>query len=90
MDSLRLSDVRNQLRDLDIVITTTRDAEYRVNFRNGHEVTAYYTTDLADALGTGLAMAPDAKSTARLFAALDPNSSAGGDAAAPRKPAKRH
>lgn len=31
--------------------------EYRVNFYNGTEATAYYTDDLDDALTTGLAMA---------------------------------
>lgn len=31
--------------------------EYRVNLRGGHEATAYYTTDLDDAIGTGRDMA---------------------------------
>ena len=31
--------------------------DFRVNFRGGDEATAYYTTDLDDALATGLAMA---------------------------------
>lgn len=35
---------------------TCTDGEYRVNFRDGHEGTAYYTPDLDDAIGTGIAM----------------------------------
>lgn len=33
-----------------------RDGEYRVNFSRGPERTAYYTTDLDDALSTGRSM----------------------------------
>ena len=33
------------------------DGEYRVNFRDGFESTAYYTNDLNDAVGTALNMA---------------------------------
>lgn len=36
---------------------TKRDDEYRVNFKNGTENTAYYTNDLQDALETGMKMA---------------------------------
>jgi hypothetical protein len=34
-----------------------RDGEYRVNYRGGSEVTAYYTDDRHDAVMTGVAMA---------------------------------
>jgi hypothetical protein len=34
----------------------TKDGEYRVNFTGGREATAYYTTDLLDAVQTGIAM----------------------------------
>lgn len=34
-----------------------RDGEFRVNFVGGNEDTAYYTTDLQDALNTGVVMA---------------------------------
>jgi hypothetical protein len=34
-----------------------QDGEFRVNFAHGHESTAYYTTDIEDALATGYAMA---------------------------------
>lgn len=33
-----------------------RDGEYRVNYANGSEATAYYTNDRDDAVNTGLAM----------------------------------
>lgn len=39
------------------VTLTVRDGEYRVNFVGGKEDSAYYTTDLNDALSTGRAMA---------------------------------
>lgn len=52
---LTLATVRTELRAIGVVITTT-DSEYRVNYRNGREATAYYTNDLADALATGKAM----------------------------------
>ena len=40
------------------MVLTKKDDEYRVNFREGgSEATAYYTTDLEDALATGEAMA---------------------------------
>lgn len=43
---------------LSVGITVTRhDDEYRVNFAHGEEATAYYATDIEDALGTGIAMA---------------------------------
>jgi hypothetical protein len=32
------------------------DGEYRVNFRGGKEATAYYTTDIDDAVATGIKM----------------------------------
>lgn len=33
-----------------------RDGEYRVNFRNGSEATAYYTDDREDAVDTAMHM----------------------------------
>jgi Trm5-related predicted tRNA methylase len=53
--NLTLDAVRRTLRDLGMVITHVDD-EYRVNFRNGKEATAYYTNALDDALGTAFAM----------------------------------
>jgi hypothetical protein len=34
-----------------------RSGDYRVNFRDGNETTAYYTNDLEDAVKTGVEMA---------------------------------
>lgn len=33
-----------------------RDGEYRINYIDGHERTAYYTDDLGDAIGTARLM----------------------------------
>jgi hypothetical protein len=38
------------------VTISSNEGEYRVNFRNGREATAYYTTDLTDAVDTDIAM----------------------------------
>lgn len=35
---------------------TKKDGEFRVNFKGGHEETAYYTSDVVDALNTGRVM----------------------------------
>lgn len=49
---------RATLKALGISLSHDHDAdEYRVNYRNGKEATAYYTNDLEDAVGTGRAMA---------------------------------
>ena len=48
--------VKTQLAPHGIVFTK-KDGEFRVNFRGGDEATAYHTTDIDDALATGLAMA---------------------------------
>lgn len=56
--SLRFPFVKTELRALGITITRKpATGEYRVNFRDGLEATAYYTQDLEDALNTGRTMA---------------------------------
>lgn len=53
-----LKEAKEKLRGLNIVITHSQEYdEYRINFKGGKEKTAYYTNDLADAIGTGQAMA---------------------------------
>ena len=52
---LKLAEVRTRLRELGMTITHVDD-EYRINFRNGKEATAYYTNCLDDALCTALLM----------------------------------
>jgi hypothetical protein len=57
MMKLTLAIVRKELRNVGVVISRTAYGEYRVNFRNGIEATAYYTDALDDARDTGHAMA---------------------------------
>lgn len=54
-DDLTFPVVRSRLSAIGVTITRRLD-EYRVNFRGGREATAYYTSDLADAYGTGRMM----------------------------------
>jgi hypothetical protein len=57
----RFAFVKAELQALGLVIRKTEYGEYRVNFKGGHEATAYYTTDLADALDTGRTIAAGPK-----------------------------
>jgi hypothetical protein len=57
MTKLTISTVRVALREVGVVIKRTEGGEFRVNFRQAGEATAYYTNDLQDALDTGLSMA---------------------------------
>jgi hypothetical protein len=52
-------DALDRVRSLHPSMTLARSYgnEYRVNFYGGEEETAYYTTDLADAVATAEAMA---------------------------------
>jgi hypothetical protein len=43
--------------DLGLTLRTVRSGNYRVNFRDGNETTAYYTDDLEDAVNTAVEMA---------------------------------
>lgn len=54
-----LTSVRKRLSEYGIVIRKTEHGEFRVNFRNGKDDTAYYTTCLDDALFTGITMAKE-------------------------------
>lgn len=54
--TMTIKTAKAALADRSITITS-RDGEYRVNFKPGFEETAYYTTDLEDAVMTGMAMA---------------------------------
>jgi hypothetical protein len=57
--------VRAALSRVGISFRKTDCGEYRVNFRNGREETAYYTDDLSDALNTGIAMLNPAQLSAQ-------------------------
>ncbi len=74
---MRLKTAKDTLRPFGIIINSRPNTgEYRVNFANGREATAYYTDDIEDAVETGKRMAEerasapvtsyDAKQTAKL------------------------
>ena len=44
-------------RHLGLTLRQLRSGNYRVNFRNGNETTAYYTDNLEDAVNTAVEMA---------------------------------
>jgi hypothetical protein len=44
-------------RHLGLTLRLLRSGNYRVNFRDGNETTAYYTDDLEDAVNTAVEMA---------------------------------
>jgi hypothetical protein len=83
-EALSFRKVRAQLLPLGIRVTLVSDGdaesgpsgesgpanEYKVNFVGGGEATAYYTDDLADALGTGKAMAKEPHPNPKAYAAL--------------------
>lgn len=54
---LTFASVKHDLDNVGCTISRRPGGEFRVNFRNGVEATAHYTTDLDDALGTGRLMA---------------------------------
>ena len=56
-EKLTVADVKKELKDLGLTLTKSEDDEFVVNFAKGKEDTAYYTSDLEDALSTGKAMA---------------------------------
>jgi hypothetical protein len=47
----------NHARHLGLTLRLLRSGNYRVNFRDGNETTAYYTDDLEDAVNTAVEMA---------------------------------
>lgn len=52
----RLQAGKKYLRTLGVTITKRDGGEYRVNYVDGKEATAYYTDDLDDAIVTGVSM----------------------------------
>ncbi len=54
---LKQKDAIKILSALGIALKKTEYGEYRVNYKGGREASAYYTTDLNDAVGTGKNMA---------------------------------
>lgn len=53
-----MKSIKKQLKDIGINLVFNEEyEEYQVNFIDGKEATAYYTSDLEDALATGIDMA---------------------------------
>jgi hypothetical protein len=54
---MTLQEAKSIARHLGLNLRQLRWGNYRVNFRDGNETTAYYTTDLEDAVNTAVEMA---------------------------------
>jgi len=54
---MTLRDAQAHARKMGMVIKTTPEGEYRVNYKKGKEATAYYATELDDAVATAEDMA---------------------------------
>ena len=53
MDSaMTLQQAKSIARHLGLTLRKVRSGDYRVNFRDGNEMTAYYTDNLEDAVNT--------------------------------------
>jgi len=54
---MTLQGAKSIARHLGLTLRTVRSGDYRVNFRDGNETTAYYTDSLEDAVNTAVEMA---------------------------------
>ena len=54
---MTLQEAKSIARHLGLTLRMVRSGEYRVNFRDGNETTAYYTDNLEDAVKTAIEMA---------------------------------
>jgi hypothetical protein len=54
---MTLQEAKSIARHLGLTLRTVRSGNYRVNFRDGNETTAYYTDNLEDAVNTAVEMA---------------------------------
>jgi hypothetical protein len=50
--AMTLQEAKSIARHLGLTLRTVRSGDYRVNFRDGNEATAYYTDNLEDAVNT--------------------------------------
>jgi hypothetical protein len=58
MDSaMTLQEAKSITRHLGLTLRKVRSGDYRVKFRDGNEMTAYYTDDLENAVNTAVEMA---------------------------------
>jgi hypothetical protein len=51
---MTLQEAKSIARHLGLTLRQVRSGNYRVNFRDGNETTAYYTDNLEDAVNTAL------------------------------------
>ena len=54
---ITLQEAKSIARHLGLTLRQLRSGNYRVNFRDGNETTAYYTDKLEDAINAVVAMA---------------------------------
>jgi hypothetical protein len=55
--AMTLQEAKSIARHLGLTLRTVRSGDYRVNFRDGNETTAYYTDNLEDAVSAAVEMA---------------------------------
>jgi hypothetical protein len=55
--AMTLQEAKSIARHLGLTLRRVRSGDYRVNFRDGNETTAFYTNDLEDAVNTAVEMA---------------------------------
>jgi hypothetical protein len=54
---MTLQEAKSIARHVGLTLRKVRSSDYRVNFRDGNEATAYYTDNLEDAVKTAVEMA---------------------------------
>jgi hypothetical protein len=54
---MTLQEAKSIARHLGLTLRKVHSSDYRVNFRDGNEATAYYTDNLEDAVNTAVEMA---------------------------------
>ena len=54
---IKLQKAKSIARHLGLTLRQLRSGNYRVNFRDGNETTAYYTDNIEDAVNTAVEMA---------------------------------
>jgi hypothetical protein len=55
--AMTLQEAKSIARHLGLTLRKVRSGDYRVNFRDGNETTAYYTDNLEDAVNAAVEMA---------------------------------
>jgi hypothetical protein len=55
--AMKLQEAKSIARHLGLTLRKVRSGDYRVNFRDGNEITAYYTDNFEDAVHSAVEMA---------------------------------